>query len=63
MGEKLIRYYEYVGEELGVGGKVELAQMTKLPSRRASTVPDSEEHLERFREAVAELTGEEPPQF
>lgn len=63
MGEKLIRYYNYLAEREGLSGKVELAQRTKIPSTRASTVPDSAENVALFREAIADLTGEQPPRF
>lgn len=62
MGEKLMEMYSFVEEHAGLSGKIELAKETNLPGTKAATAPDSEENLERFREAVAEITGEEPPE-
>ena len=32
MGERLIKYYKYVHDELGINGKFDLANKTKIPS-------------------------------
>ena len=63
MAEKLMRYYQYVDEEVGLAGKLKLAQLTKTPSTLAATHPDSEEILQRFQEAVKGITGKEAPRF
>lgn len=63
MGEKLMEYYEYIQEEMGYSGKIELAKVTNLPSSKAATKPDSEENIESLREGIEELTGEKPPRL
>ncbi len=63
IGEKLMQYYGYLKEQAGLDGKVELAKETQLPGTKASTAPDSEENIRKFREAVEEITGERPPSF
>jgi hypothetical protein len=63
MAEKLIRYYKFIADAKGLGGKVELAQMTKLPSVKAALEPDTADHLRAFREAIRKMTGQEPPSF
>ncbi len=61
MGERLMRYYKYIQDELGVQGKVKLATASKLPSTLAATAPDSEENLNLIRSAVQEITGKPAP--
>jgi hypothetical protein len=63
MGEKLMEYYSFVEQREGLTGKMELAKKTNLPGTKASTAPDSDENVQRFREAVEEITGEQPPEF
>lgn len=63
MGEKLMEYYSFVEEHEGLDGKIELAKQTNLPGTKAATEPDSEENIQRFREAIEEITGEQPPRF
>jgi hypothetical protein len=61
MGEKLMEYYSLVEEQEGLTGKMELAERTQLPGTKASTAPDSEENIERFREVSADILDEDPP--
>ena len=63
MAERLIKYYEYIGEEKGLGAKIELAGATKIPSTSAGTAPDSPENLKIFRAAVEKITGKPAPIF
>ena len=63
MGERLIRYYMYIGERAGLDGKRKLAFATGLPSILAATEPDSKENLEAFKKAVEEITQAPPPEF
>lgn len=63
MADKLMQYYKYIGEELGVGAKIKLATVTKMPSTKAALAPDSPENIEIFRRAVADLTGKAAPTF
>lgn len=63
MGERLMKYYNYVAEQEGLDGKIALAKATNLPSQKASTAPDSRDNIETFRTAIADITGESPPRF
>ncbi len=63
MGEKLMEFYSVVEEREGLSGKIELAKQTNLPGTKAATAPDSAENVERFREAVTDILGEEPPEL
>lgn len=59
MGDKLLKYYEFVKEKARLEGAMRLAMKTKIPSTRAQSEPDSPENLRQFREAVKEITGQE----
>lgn len=63
MGEKLMEYYDYIDEEEGLMGKMELAKKTNLPSTKASTAEDSPENVQMLRDAIQEITGEAPPRL
>jgi hypothetical protein len=63
MAEKLIRYYTYVFEEKGYEGKVELAMLTEMPAVIAATEPDSAENLEKFKNAVEQITEKPAPEY
>jgi hypothetical protein len=63
MGERLLRYYKYVGDQAGLDGKRRLAFATGLPSIVAGTEPDSPENVEAFKKAVEEITERPPPEF
>jgi hypothetical protein len=61
MAEKLVRYYKHVGDAAGLPGKIQLAQLTKVPSTRAAMTPDTPDVIELFRNAIAQITGTKPP--
>ena len=61
MGIRLVRYYEFVEEQLGRAGKVELARLTRIPSIIAAGQEETEEVLRQFREAVKQVTGKSAP--
>jgi hypothetical protein len=63
MAEKLLQYYKYVSETVGIEGKTKLAKATKIPSTEAAHIPDSPEHIDLFMRAVEQLTGKKPPVF
>lgn len=63
MGQKLVKYYEYIEAQRGRDGKVALAKLTKVASIVAGGQPDSPELLQRFREAIREITGVLPPEL
>ena len=61
MGQKILKFYEFVDDELGLVGKIKLAQRTKIPSTLAASVPDSPENLALFMTEVKGVTGKAPP--
>jgi len=61
MGAKMMEYYKYITSVQGLAGKFSLARETKIPSTKAALEPDTEENLNRFREAIKKLTGKLPP--
>lgn len=63
MGARLMKYYQYINEKMGLAGKQKLAFQTKIPSLAAATAPDSEENVRKFMEAVKSITNERAPLF
>ena len=63
MGERLLRYYKYVGDRAGLDGKRKLAFATGLPSIVAATEPDSPERIEEFKKAVEKITEAPAPEL
>jgi hypothetical protein len=63
MGEKLLRYYQYVADQNGLASKIMLANETKIPSIKAATEPDSPANVAAFQQAVAKITGKPAPSF
>lgn len=63
MGEKLVKYYNYVKNKMGYEGQAKLAMATKMPSTIASVSEDSKENIEKFKKELEKITGEKPPDF
>jgi hypothetical protein len=63
MAEKLMKYYQYIAEEKGMVGRLKLAQMTKIPSTRASLEEDSLENINIFKNAIQKLTKKPAPKL
>jgi hypothetical protein len=63
MGERLVRYYQFVSEKGGLQLKIKLAAMTKVPSTQAAIEPDSQANVELFRRAVEQLVGPPAPKY
>ena len=61
MGEKLVRYYDFVKERTGAKGTMRLALMTMVPSKKAQETADDPETLAKFRDAIKQITGEDAP--
>jgi len=62
MGVALQKLYDFVGREGGTVLRMRLAMKTGLSSEKAAAAADTPELLEKFRQAVREITGKEPPQ-
>jgi hypothetical protein len=63
MGQILLRMYDFVEDEKGLRGKIQLAKMTLIPSAMAAATPDTPETINKFVQAIKEITGKEPPLF
>lgn len=61
MGEKLIKYYNYVGESFGLEKKIELATLTKIPSPKAAMMEDTPAVIAEFKKAIEKVTGKATP--
>lgn len=61
MAEKLMQYYKYVHDTLGLEGKVQLAKETKMPSTQAALEPDHADNLRLFKNAVEKITHQPAP--
>ena len=61
MAEKLLKYYKYVQDTLGLDGKIELAKATKIPSTQAAMEPDKPENIQIFKAAVEKITHRPAP--
>jgi ribosomal silencing factor RsfS len=69
MAQKLVQIVQKTVDELkaqgidniGISTKSKIAQSTKIPPCTAANVPDSEENLQKFREAFKTLTGKVCP--
>lgn len=58
MGQKLVKYYQFVREKAGQDGVMRLAMKTRVASVIAEKTPDDPETLQRFQKAVKEITGQ-----
>lgn len=63
MGERLLKYYKEVGDTLGIVGKMQLAQETKIPSSKAAVVTDTPDKIAVFMKAYKKITGKPAPKF
>lgn len=61
MAEKLLQYYKYAHELLGLEGKIQLAKETKIPSTQAALEPDTSETIQRFKAAIEKITHKPAP--
>jgi hypothetical protein len=63
VADRLMKYYQYISEQAGLGGKVKLAQITRIPSTKAAMEPDTQEAIQKFQEAIKEITGKPAPAY
>lgn len=61
MAEKLLQYYKYVQDALGLEGKIQLAKGTKMPSTQAALEPDNPENIRLFKTVVEKITHRPAP--
>jgi len=55
MGARLAAYYEKVGQEFGVKGRMKLALLTSIPSAAAPAQDDSPANIQKFEQAIAQI--------
>ena len=55
MGAQLAAYYENVGVEFGISGRMKLALLTSINSTAAATEPDSTANIKKFELAIAQI--------
>lgn len=60
MGARLVKYYEFAQNKAGIVGRMRLALKVRLSSEKAKSEPDSPELIQNMKNAVREITGEEP---
>jgi hypothetical protein len=58
MGAKLLDYYEQAKTMGGLKAQMRLAMITKIPSSKATTEPDSPDNVKIFDNAIYELKKE-----
>lgn len=55
MATRLMNYYAQAASEFGVPGRMKLAMLTKIPSERAASEPDTPDIIKIFEDALAQL--------
>ena len=58
MGAKLEKAYQIAKDKAGAQGRMRLAILTKVPSNKAGSEPDSPDNIQKFEQALKEITGE-----
>ena len=55
LGAQLAAYYENVGVEFGISGRMKLALFTSINSTAATAEPDSPANIKKFELAIAQI--------
>ena len=55
MASRLSGFYAQATSEFGITGRMKLAMLTKIPSERAASEPDSPDNIRIFEGALAQL--------
>jgi hypothetical protein len=61
MGQKLMKCYEFVGQQGGLQAQMRLAMKTGCPSAKAVNAPETPDLVAKFKAAVKEITGKDAP--
>jgi hypothetical protein len=61
MGDKLLKYYEFIKANGGPPERMRVAMITGITSISAKSVPDSPENIEKFKGAIKEVLGKIAP--
>jgi hypothetical protein len=59
MGVKLKQIIDLVTSEAGNNGRIRLAELTGIPSGKASEMPETEEILSLFKRVASEIMHED----
>jgi hypothetical protein len=63
MAEKLLQYYKYITDAMGIEGKSRLAIETKVSTINAAILPDSPENIKLFKKAIKKITNKPVPKM
>ncbi len=58
MGQRLEKGFEKVMEKGGIKDRMLVSMKSGIPSAKAPSMPDSEEHIRKLEAAIKEITGE-----
>lgn len=58
MAEKLLKYYDDAKKLGGLKAQMRLALITKVPSAKAVSAPDSSDNIQSFEKAMMEIKKE-----
>ncbi len=58
MGRRLEKGFERVMEKSGIKDRMLVSMKSGIPSAKAASMPDSEEHIRKLEDAIKEITGE-----
>ena len=58
MGDKLVEFYVKAEQMGGFKAKMRLAVITKIPSNKAQSEPDTPENVAKFNDAMTKLKQE-----
>jgi len=61
MGQKLVKYYEFAAKNGGLPVQMRIAMATGVTSANAATVPDTPDVIEKFKNAIKQITGKDAP--
>jgi len=58
MGQRLEKGFEKVIAKGGIKDRMLVSMKSGIPSVKAASMPDSEEHIRKLENAIKEITGE-----
>ena len=61
MGEKMIKLYDFTQEVGGVEARMRLSVVSGISSFRAKSDPDTPENIQKLKDAIEEITGQNAP--
>ena len=63
MGDKLLKYYDWLATEGGLLAQMKLAKETSIPSDKAAVTPDSPELVKKFQQIASQIADKPAPKF